>query len=169
MRLSDSQNLTKDCTYCGLFSNVEIQLALGNLDSTASLYVGFEDAIPDPVIWLYFQKYPLAYVYDQTGKKQAAAKIFEEEKVRLKSVVEKRPTMYIHLARIEAYLGNRVEAFQHLATFFEHGGYAEGWLNLITIDPYFEQLQNDNQFQQMIQNEHRKKAALRRQAKTLGL
>jgi len=73
---------------------------------------------------------------------------------------------HIHLSRIYAFQGNRVDALKHLSEYAKIG-FANGWHDYILIDPFFESLRDDPEFQSIVKQEQEEKAALRAQVREM--
>ena len=111
--------------------------------------------------------YEIGDVYDQLGRKEEAGEIFTAEIRRLESrLVKEHPITYLHLSRIYAFKGNRVEALKYLAEYAKRG-FTNGWHDFILIDPFFESLRGDPEFKAIVKQAQEEKAALRAQVREM--
>ncbi len=105
-----------------------------------------------------FYRHRLAYVLWQLDQKEEARKIFEEQRVLLRKNIESDQITntageYYDLAGINAFLGNEKLALNWLEQASEEGFFD---LELINIDPLFDNIRNHRQFQEMIQSRQAK-------------
>ena len=73
---------------------------------------------------------------------------------------------YLHLSRIYAFNGNRVEALKYLAE-YANLGFRFGWHDFLLIDPFFESLWDDPEFKSIMKQAQDEKAALRAQVREM--
>jgi tetratricopeptide (TPR) repeat protein len=106
------------------------------------------------------------YVYYKLGRLEEADKAFTEEIKKLELEVDRNYKSHLHLSRIFASQGNRVEALKHLSEYAKIG-FADGWHDFILIDPFFESLRDDPEFQSIVKQEQEEKAALRAQVREM--
>lgn len=108
----------------------------------------------------------IALVYYKLGKTEEAERIFTEEiekgQSRLGKVKVRRWRAGIHykLARIYAFTGKRNEALKYLAECAKIGFHG-GDHDYILVDPFFESLRDDPEFQAIVKEAQEEKAALR--------
>jgi tetratricopeptide (TPR) repeat protein len=110
--------------------------------------------------------YEIGDVYDQLGRKEDAGETFTTEIRRLESKVKEDHITYLHLSRIYAFKGNRVEALKYLAEYAKRG-FTQGWHDFILIDPFFESLRDDPEFKAIVRQAQEEKAALREQVRQM--
>jgi len=111
--------------------------------------------------------YEIGYVYHHLGKTEEADKTFTEEIKKLESDVDRdRRSTDLHLSRIYAFKGNRVEALKYLAEYAKRG-FTQGWHDFILIDPFFESLRDDPEFKAIVKQAQEEKAALREQVREM--
>jgi hypothetical protein len=72
----------------------------------------------------------------------------------------------LHLSRIYAFKGNRVEALKYLAEYAKRG-FTQGWHDFILIDPFFESLRGDPEFKAIVKQAQEEKAELREQVRQM--
>jgi len=106
--------------------------------------------------------YEIGYVYHHLGKTEEADKAFTEVIKKLESEVDRDRWAYLHLSRIYAFKGNRVEALKYLSEYAKLG-FTWGWHDFILIDPFFESLRDDPEFKAIVKQAQEEKAALRAQ------
>jgi len=73
---------------------------------------------------------------------------------------------YISLSRIYAFQGDRDEALKHLAEYAKLG-FRGGHHDFILIDPFFESLRDDPEFQAIVKQAQEEKAAIRAQVREM--
>ncbi|MDH3711657.1 MAG: tetratricopeptide repeat protein, partial [Cyclobacteriaceae bacterium] len=105
-----------------------------------------------------FYRHRLAYVLWQLDQKEEARKIFEEQRVLLRKNIESDQITntageYYDLAGINAFLGNEKLALNWLEQASEEGFFD---LELINIDPLFDNIRDHEQYQAMIQSRQAK-------------
>jgi tetratricopeptide (TPR) repeat protein len=115
--------------------------------------------------------YEIGYVYDQLGRTDEAAKIFEAQIKRQESELNNSVAANLDLARIYAFTGNRDKALNYL-TAYTRGGYSwtgnhRGWQDFILIDPFFASLRDDPEFQAIVKQAQEEKAAMRAQVREM--
>ena len=112
----------------------------------------------------------IGYVYYQLGRTEEAEKIFAEQIKRMESELDNDniTTTEIYLARIYAFTGERDKALDYLKRFSENKGFkaeVPGWDDFILVDPFFESLRDDPEFNAIVKQAQEAKAALRAQVR----
>jgi len=113
--------------------------------------------------------YQIGYVYYRLGKTKEAENTFTEQIQKLQSIVNRgRGGKYdsLHLSRIFAFQSERDKALQYLAGYAQ-GGFHNGWHDFILMDPFFESLRDDPEFQIIVKRAQEEKAALRAQVREM--
>jgi len=140
---------------------------LKEFEQAESYYYQWEKAKP---VFDRFQgvlEYEIGYVNYQLGKKEEAEKFFNKQIEKLQSNLDQEDRLeYLLLSRIYALQGKRKEALEHLAE-YARGGFNWGWHDFILIDPFFENLWDDPEFQAIVKPAQDKKATLREQIKEM--
>jgi hypothetical protein len=77
-----------------------------------------------------------------------------------------RSYQYYELAAIYAFQGDRKKGLKYLAEFAKRGFY-NGWYDFILINPFFENLWDDPDFQAIVKQAQEEKAALRAQVREM--
>lgn len=114
-----------------------------------------------------YHRYELGYLYHQLGRKEEARKIFEEEISRLETHLKKKWSYTnLCLARIHAFQGDRKKAMKYLSSYAKEG-FDDGWQDFILIDPYFENIREDPEFQVIVKQGQEEKAALREELRKM--
>jgi tetratricopeptide (TPR) repeat protein len=106
----------------------------------------------------------LGYVYKQLGRTEEAEKVFAEQIKMLQSSENRNG--YYDLAKIYAFQGNKKLALKYLAEYAKRG-FTRGLHDFILIDPFFESLRDDPDFQAIAKQAQEEKAAMRAQVRDM--
>ena len=130
---------------------------LGDFEQAERYYDQMQDTLFD-----------IGYVYYQLGKTQEADKILSEEVQKLESSLDDDGNgyQYYNLASIYAFQGDREKALKYLAE-YANRGFSGGWYDYILIDPFFESLRDDPEFQAIVKQAQEEKAAIRAQVREM--
>ncbi len=140
---------------------------LKEFEQAESYYYQWEKAKPVFDTFQGIIEYEIGYVYYQLGKIEEAEKIFNEQIEKLQSNLDQEERLeYLLLSGIYALQGKSNEALEHLAE-YARGGFNWGWHDFILIDPFFENLRDDPEFQAIVKRAQDKKAGLRAQVKEM--
>jgi len=144
-----------------------ISLLLDEFEKAEQYFYQWQNAGPEDRFSDHIMNYGIGYVYSQLGKTEEADKAFTEEIKKLESEVDidSRGT-YLHLSRIYAFQGNRVEALKYLVEYAKLG-FTWGWHDFLLIDPFFESLRDDPEFKAIVKQAQEEKAALRAQVREM--
>jgi len=166
LQFADSICQQEQCSQVCSRKLFEISLSLDEFEKAEQYFYQWQNAGPEGRFGDHIMNYGIGYVYSQLGKTEEADKAFTEEIQKLESEVDRNNRGYIHLSRIYAFKGNRVEALKYLAEYAKLG-FSWRWHDFLLIDPFFESLRDDPEFKAIVKLAHEEKAALREQVRQM--
>jgi TolB-like protein/Tfp pilus assembly protein PilF len=102
----------------------------------------------------------IAYAYWMNGEKDKATYWFNEQIRYCKITIQQKRWYivgsYYDLAGVNAFLGNKKEAYKYLNLFSQIKVCPNWWLNMIKNDPLFNSLRNDSEFQGIVSDLEKK-------------